>query len=101
MHTPYYRLKELIIEKYGEEKFDVGCELVARWLSFATKEKVNEGWLEVMCDRTDQPDMYFQFTGDQAHALKQLFKLNTFSELYTYPETTPSYYFKLKPQKTQ
>lgn len=88
---PFYRLKELIIDKYGAEKFETGCTLVARWVSSQIRVAVvNAAWVQRMSETRDGKNPIYQLTEEEAKALKDLFKLQSSRELYTLPETTPS-----------
>ncbi len=43
-------LKQLIIEKYGEDKFLTGCQLVAQWVSFELKDCMfSPKYIETIC----------------------------------------------------
>lgn len=93
LETPFYRLKQLIIEKYGDEKFTTGCALVAAWVSAETKEKVDALWVQLISKISEaHPVPVYQLSGPQAKALKSLFKLDSYKELYTIPETCPKFF---------
>lgn len=89
---PFYRLKELIIEKYGAAKFETGCTLVASWINFNTKENTNSDWVQFFCKATGDSPAIYQLSSSQAKALKSLFKLDSYKELYTIPETCPEFF---------
>lgn len=93
MEQPYYRLRELIKTKYGEEKFHLGMQLVAKWVQYHTKEYTTGAHVLNVCNlRSDS----YQLTAEQATALRQLFSLKRNEELYTFPEHTPEH-LKTKP----
>lgn len=78
-----YKLKELILQKYGEESFSTGCELVAQWLrnageNFWIAEDVKE-----MCELT-KPIMKLTFS--EGMLLMQLFSLKEPEDIFNYPE---------------
>lgn len=90
MEQPYYRLRELIKNKYGEDKFNLGCQLTAQWLNGQQKKD----WFSIATiinlasARTAE---MFMLTEDQATALRKLFAIKRNEELYTYPEHTPEH----------
>lgn len=82
---PFYRLRSLIEEKYGAERFDFGCQIVARWLSFETKIEITEMAVKTLCDEeSENIETFFPRT---SKALINLFHLQSAKELYTFPET--------------
>jgi hypothetical protein len=83
--APFYRLRQLIIEKYGEDKFETGCELVARWVTHELRLEVNVHDVKCICDYVDRP-----VESEVCTSLMHLFKLNSAKELHTIPETTPA-----------
>lgn len=91
--APFYRLEQLIIEKYGEDKIITGRALVASWVRATTKEKVDANWVQLICKTSEaHPIPVYTLSGTQAKALKSLFKLDSYKELYTVPETTPQFF---------
>lgn len=86
---PFYRLKELIIEKYGEDKFEAGCDLVVRWLRHELNATINVSEIKFMCN-IDQSSTE-RMTYPACTSLLQLFRLQSHTELYTLPETAPQY----------
>lgn len=72
---PYYKLRQLIYNKYGEEKFAIGCKIVARWVSFETKTNVSAQKVLAWCNKKNWEDapfmVYIEFK-----ALSRLFNLN-------------------------
>jgi hypothetical protein len=86
MEQPYYRLRELIKQKYGEDKFGLGCQIVARWLNhsegqftFSPQHILNISNLRFDTHLLDR----------QSESLCKLFGLQRHEELYTFPENTP------------
>jgi hypothetical protein len=80
---PYYRLKYLMLDKYGENSFSTGLTLIASWLSYQCNEEYTEGWVRAMCDITKKPSKLFMLSPHAAEALASLFKLRSTEELYT------------------
>lgn len=94
MEQPYYRLRQLIKEKYGEDKFSTGCQLVKQWLCHATKTFYIVNDIRNWCNIHN--DVIHELTEQEAKALRQLFNLQRNEELYTDPQTTPEH-LKTKP----
>jgi hypothetical protein len=94
MEQPFYRLRELIKTKYGEDKFGLGCQLTAQWLNNHQKSH----WFDLaqVNNLASLRTGTLIFTEDQATALRQLFGLKRNEELYTFPEHTPEH-LKTKP----
>lgn len=69
MSTTANLLKELIIQKYGIEKIDTGCRIVAQWLTFETGCAHTRVQLHELCLKKSTP----RFTRIQKTALKKLF----------------------------
>jgi hypothetical protein len=105
VNTPLYRIRDLMIEKYSEEKFELGCLVVARWVTGGkpklmtnfkpqhlawTTERVKE-----MCVATSFDE--FPLSHIEAELLRRLFGLRTCTDLFTFVETTPAFIQKLKP----
>jgi hypothetical protein len=86
MEQPYYRLRELIKAKYGEDKFSTGCQLVAQWLRHNTMTFFGSADIINICNLRSES---FPLEEDHAKALRQLFGLKRNEELYTFPENTP------------
>ena len=78
---PYYRLKEVIEAKYGFGRFDFGCEIVARFLSFGQPEKVTAKEVKVYAFQTD---LYDALSAEQIVRLRSLFNLKTCVFLFTH-----------------
>ena len=77
---PYYRLRELIADKYGadETRIALGCQIVARFVGFGSKYKWTPARVLAMCVTTtsmnaDAADM---------QKLMSLFKLKMPDELF-------------------
>lgn len=82
----FYRLRELIYQKYGEAKFSLGCEIVARWVAFETKETCTseavEAWCNVLKEEYNYTAKKFGIYPQQARALQRLFGLSHFDEIF-------------------
>jgi hypothetical protein len=89
MNKPYYRLEELIKEKYGETNYATGCDIVARGLNHDSKVKIGGIDIAHISRITDDLD---SLTINQLIKLKQLFTLSSFQELFNPP---------IKPQLAQ
>ncbi len=70
---PFLILKELIVQKYGEEKFAFACEIVSQWVMFECKghtwftpEKVQQ----LCCARSESEIIIFP---EEWNALHRLF----------------------------
>jgi hypothetical protein len=77
-----YRLQQLIYQKYGIDRYALGCEIVARWVQFETRDKqFTMEWIAAVCNAKDisEVDLY----EPEAEALRQLFGLQSTEELYT------------------
>lgn len=74
-----YALKELITKKYGEEKFYIGCFIVAQYLQFLKLNYWTADDIKDMCDSTEYT---FVLQLPEAEALTKLFGLQTVEQLY-------------------
>lgn len=96
MSAKVYTLRSLIYTKYGEQKFALGCELVARWVKFEMRgcEKLQQRrcWSQelvlILCNLSHASWLYNANTEqwlsfEEAEALRQLFGLPTINQLYT------------------
>lgn len=72
---PLYRLKELMIKKYGEEKFAVACSIVALWVQGETKQKTTAKTILGWCNKTEIDQMPIMCLKD-FKAISKLFSLN-------------------------
>lgn len=76
-----YTLKQLMFEKYGEDRFSLACEIVARWVQFETKQKhFTKEWVEKICNASDISDAEIYMPA--AEALRRLFGLRTIEQLF-------------------
>lgn len=76
-----YKTKQLMCEKYGEDRFALACEIVSRWLLFYTKKKVYDSiWVERMCNAHKYSEI--ELTHEVAEALRKLFGLKSYEELF-------------------
>ncbi|MDP1763055.1 MAG: hypothetical protein Q8L07_04140 [Sediminibacterium sp.] len=82
-----YTLRKLIYQKYGEQKFALGCELVSRWVNFELRgispKRVNR-WTQQrvvdLCNAESGTNISFYY--EEAEALRQLFGLQSINQLY-------------------
>jgi hypothetical protein len=87
----YYRLEQLILKKYGNAKFTLGCELVAQWMNTGLP-KVNKWQAHTVINYCSyNPEVTHPLTTAEASKLMQLFGLQRVEELFTQPEATPDY----------
>jgi len=49
---PFYNLKELIIKKYGAEKYALGQLITAQWLTHELRAPVTVSMVQVICNTT-------------------------------------------------
>ena len=96
--TPFYRVRQLIIKKYGEKNFHTGCQLVAQFISYETKIPLSSGHIRLMCE-VAEADLISE-NKPIALALKSLFHLQSLTELFTLPETAPESFSNRKLIKT-
>ena len=76
-----YTLKKLMYEKYGEDRFAVACEIVARWVQFDTKNKnFSKELIEKVCNANDTDEI--ELSLQEEESLRRLFALNTTDQLY-------------------
>jgi len=76
-----YSLKQLMYEKYGEARYSLACEIVARWVQFETRNKhFNKQWVENICNASDISDA--ELYPPAAEALRRLFGLKSIEELF-------------------
>ena len=75
----YYRLYDLIIQKYGAEKFAVGCLITAQWINtIKPYPPVTPVEIESICNTKYATD---RIGFVEAEKLRQLFGLQTTDEL--------------------
>ena len=70
------RIRELLLNKYGEDKILLGCEIVTSWVSHEIKD-----------ERFSQDDVFLLIDGKQmtepvAEALRKLFGLKNMADLF-------------------
>ncbi len=89
MSQPYYALRTLIKEKYGADKFMLGCGLVAKWLNTLPANFYNAGDISNIC-AIENIKGFAPFEIEEMELLRQLFGLQTIEELFTHTakETT-------------
>ncbi len=88
---PIYRIKELIYEKYGEHRFALGCEIVARWMAFETKKPWTHHDVLSLCHCDNYHEL---LTIKNAQLLANLLNLNgNLDLLCTNPQPTAAEYF--------
>jgi hypothetical protein len=101
--VPYYTLKQLMLQKYGAEKFAIGCVIVATWVNGGKgsefKKNLKGSWLcytvEHLCNTTEE---FPALTVFDVEKLRQLFGLKSIAELFTgeCPEVIAANYQLLK-----
>lgn len=79
MSKPAYRLKHLILRKYGEEKYELGCQLVAQFVGQGSKAEWTAIKIHKLCETGES--QFIDIRDKQK--LKQLFGVENFSEFYT------------------
>jgi hypothetical protein len=84
---PFYRIRQLIIKKYGEKNFHTACDMVAQFIGYEAKLPLSSGHIRLMCEVTES-DLISE-NRPIAVALKSLFHLESLAELFTLPENTP------------
>lgn len=79
--TPVYTIKQLMFNKYGEDRFALACEIVARWVQFETKNKEYDA--HFICRLANaHADSEFDMPYEVEEPLRQLFGLKTTDLLY-------------------
>lgn len=78
---PCYRLKELIISKYGKNKYETGKQIVAKWLSKETGYPVSSEAVQQCCDADDPAEFYV--SPEMVTAAQKLFGLRLPEEFFT------------------
>lgn len=78
---PVYRLRELIIDKYGKQKFEQGCMFVAQWIRFADVVRITPQHIVNFCALQSETNV--RLNNQQKEALRQLFGLISTADLYT------------------
>jgi len=82
MSQPAYKLKELIIKKYGEEKFALGREMAAQWLRGSTGILWRAEDILEFSNTTNDKKLSFR----EEELLRKLFGLETVEEIYNKPK---------------
>lgn len=97
MSNPIYKLRDLINDKYGEDRFVLGCEITARWVTIETDQPCSTEDVQQWSDLTveDSKEHYNSLmseatvplthkflTVDHAEALRQLFGLQSSRDLF-------------------
>jgi hypothetical protein len=83
--TSLYGLRQLITNKYGEDKFGVGCLIVAMFVGHKSEHKWTRQMVEDICNSKKYDS---EITVADAERFKQLFGLHSIDQLYEL-ETTP------------
>lgn len=91
----YFRLRELICAKYGEDRFALGCEITARWLNWPYRNTARVRFtavhIEAMCAVTnmealvDHGNNIPAITLADHESLSKLFNLADGMSIYTTP----------------
>jgi hypothetical protein len=87
---PFYRLRDLLFKKYGENNFNTGCTLLAWFLTYEIKEPYSKDWVRLICETTEASSGWTMLKSTEAEALRAFFKLSSPRELYSIPETAPA-----------
>ncbi len=80
LENRFYRLHELIIKKYGEgwDRLTLGCQLVAAFVGFGSKEE----WTAVKVFRMCSAIEKMHINVDDSYKFMSLFKLASIEDLY-------------------
>jgi hypothetical protein len=84
---PFYRLRDLIEERYGPHQVQFGCMIVARFVTFETKQEVTLSWMISLCSAQEHNTM---LTPQIAAVMVRLFELHSARELFSFPEHIPA-----------
>lgn len=72
-----YKLKALIVKKYGKEKFLLGCEMVAQWIRFETKSNHTTEMIVAWTNEKKENERQYRLVNEQEFkAISKLFSLN-------------------------
>ncbi len=82
MSEPIYKLKQPIIKKYGQEKFSLGCEIVAQWLCGYTGVLWRTEDIIELCNTSNLQKL----SSEEEELLRKLFGLQTVEEIYNKPK---------------
>lgn len=74
-----YGLRQLMYNKYGEEKFAIACVIVARFIGFKSQEDWRPDTILQMCNSTA---CSFPVTIADGEKFKQLFGLDSTDQLF-------------------
>jgi hypothetical protein len=83
MKKPYYTLRLLIYKKYGELRFALGCEIVARWIAFETRKPCVMEDVEQWCNMTANTTSKALIPLEVERAVMQLFGIKNPLQLIT------------------
>lgn len=83
MEKPLYSLRELMYAKYGESRFALGCEIVARWVSVERGVKTLWDAEKVLKMCNTGASWSLPLYPAEAEALRKLFGLASTEQLYT------------------
>jgi hypothetical protein len=81
-NTPLkFTLKSFMLEKYGEDRFNLACKITAQWLQFETgNKKYTMKWIKLMANCPEKKD--FELLPAPAAALCKLYGLTDPADLY-------------------
>ena len=80
MPPKIYGLRQLMYDKYGEEKFAIACLIVARFVGFKSDFVWNAETIRQMCNTTADDVGVSISDGER---FKQLFGLDSTDQLFT------------------
>ncbi len=80
MSKPALRLRELIEQKYGEDRFALGCYIVCRWMT-TPNFRCTVNLIEGYCNTKQGQSVGLLPAGEEK--LRKLFGLKNSADLYT------------------
>ncbi len=72
---PAYTIRQLMYNKYGEDRFELACGIVSLWLKFEMKdERYTAEWVQRVCNTSDEfRSRHKVLTDAEALALRRFF----------------------------
>jgi len=77
-----FRLEELIVKKYGADKQEFACQIISQWLSLSCPDPPSAKRVLVWTKWPKSKVCKCPFKSCVEESLRQLFGLQTISELY-------------------
>jgi hypothetical protein len=89
MRNSFYTLQQLIIKKFGNDDITSSCYIVQQWMNYDRPQlrTWSELTINIMCGAKSFEE--FEITAVEAEHLRRLFGLQSYFELFTYPEQIP------------